>query len=344
VNDPLIAENLACQYGDDLIVDGADLALQPSSITALLGQSGAGKSTLLRMLAGLERPRSGTVRLGRSVLSSPNMMVRPEERRIGLIFQDFALFPHLNAIENVRFGLASVSKIEGQSIAADWLGKLGLADRKDAFPHQLSGGEQQRVAIARALAPEPIAILMDEPFSGLDPSLRQDVRDVAVEAIKAVEIPALIVTHDAEEAMLLADKIAIMHQGKIIQHGLPDELYRSPSNATVAAALGPVSDVPGHVNGQGLVDTPFGALSFPGGEKGRAYKVIIRPEAVTLGAGKGVNAEVVSSRRLRHVYQIELSAGGHRIAAWTSAPNAARTGDIVQVSLKQDGCFVFPED
>ncbi|OZB13922.1 MAG: hypothetical protein B7X53_15040, partial [Hyphomonas sp. 34-62-18] len=179
MNAPLSAHGVTRRYGDRAVVDGVSLSLPPGQITALLGGSGAGKSTLLRLLSGLEGVDEGEIRLGEEVLSAHGRTVPAEKRRIGLIFQDFALFPHLTAARNVAFGLKHLPKAEAIARAQAWLARLGLEPRANAYPHELSGGEQQRVAIARALAPEPAAILMDEPFSGLDPSLRDSVRDAA---------------------------------------------------------------------------------------------------------------------------------------------------------------------
>ncbi|MEM9669291.1 MAG: ABC transporter ATP-binding protein [Pseudomonadota bacterium] len=335
-------QGLSRRYGNETVVDMVDLDLPHGTTTALIGASGAGKSTLLRMIAGLETPDAGTVQLGPGLVSGDGIMVPPERRRIGLIFQDFALFPHLSAVENVRFGLSHLAKPEGQAIAADWLARVGLADRAYAFPHQLSGGEQQRVAIARALAPEPLAILMDEPFSGLDPMLRADVRDAAMTAIREVEIPALIVTHDSEEAMLIADRIAIMHAGKIIQIGTPEELYSAPASPRAASALGPVSSVKGRLNGRGMVETAFGAVNAPKDMDSNTFQVLIRPEAVDISDGNAARAVLISKRRLGYIFQIIVQIETESISVWSQKPVSAVVGETVSVRLDEAGCFVFP--
>ncbi|MEM7661683.1 MAG: ABC transporter ATP-binding protein [Pseudomonadota bacterium] len=344
MTEAIIAKGLVRRYGDISVVDGVDLELEPGTVTALLGPSGAGKSTLLRLIAGLETSDAGSVQRGDAVLSGPGQMIPAERRRIGLIFQDFALFPHLSALENVRFGLSDIARAEGDALAADWLVRVGLADRLQSYPHQLSGGEQQRVAIARALAPQPVAILMDEPFSGLDPSLRQDVREAAMGAIRGVGIPALIVSHDAVEAMMVADKIAIMHNGKIIQAGSPEALYTAPTSALAAAALGPVSETHGKLNGRGLVETPFGALSPPTTSSSNVYRIIVRPEAVEISDANGTSATLRSVRSLGHVYQFVVEADGTRITGWAGHPVTATPGDAVSVRLDETGCFVFPAE
>ena len=239
----LIAENLSRTFGTHKAVDQANLRLEPGQITALIGSSGSGKTTLLRMLAGMERPDTGRVLSGVEALSSDAKFVPIEKRKIGLVFQDFALFPHLNVLENVMFGLRRLPKQERIAVAETWIEKLGLGHRRDAYPHHLSGGEQQRTAIARALAPAPVAILLDEPFSGLDPAMRDQVREAALAAVRAANIPALLVTHDASEALVHADQIAVIDSGQILQVGTPEELYRKPVNLKAARALGPVHQI-----------------------------------------------------------------------------------------------------
>lgn len=233
--------------GHESVVTNVDLEMAPGKITVLMGPSGAGKSTLLRLIAGMHRVHSGTITLGRRVLSSSSHTVPIEQRRIGLIFQDFALFPHMTAFENIRFGLMRHDSDQRAAIARDWLQRLQLSDRANAYPHQLSGGEQQRVAIARALAAEPDAILLDEPFSGLDPSLREDVRARALDTIRAAQIPALMVTHDPSEALAHGDRVAIMASGRVLQVGPGAELYAEPRNLNVMQALGPAQAIDVHL-------------------------------------------------------------------------------------------------
>ncbi|MEM7004703.1 MAG: ABC transporter ATP-binding protein [Pseudomonadota bacterium] len=341
---PIIATGLARRYGELNVVDHVDITLEPGKVTALLGASGAGKSTLLRMLAGLEKPDEGSIKLGDTVLSAPGIMVPAEQRRIGLIFQDFALFPHMKAIDNVRFGLTDLSRTEGEAIAADWLVRLGLPDRLQAYPHQLSGGEQQRVAIARALAPSPVAILMDEPFSGLDPALRDEVRTAALSAIQNVEIPALVVSHDAEEAMMIADEIAIMDRGRIIQTGSPEDLYSAPKSPVAAAALGPVNDITGTRADDGLVEAVIGRLKAPERADNERFRVMFRPDAVRFVESGGTAARLASIRRIGHHYRAELEAGKELILALASDSPGIDVGATANIHIDPDQCFVFPVD
>lgn len=239
----LIVQDLSKRYGSTTVLSDFNLKLEPGQITSLLGRSGAGKSTLLRLIAGLETPSSGEIRAHTNLLSTPKKLIPPEKRGIGLVFQDFALFPNMTAAQNVMFGLKGVSTSEKTDIAAHWLDTLDMSKRADAYPHQLSGGEQQRVAIARAIAANPRAIMMDEPFSGLDPSNRDAVRDVALSAIRKAKIPALLVTHDPEEALAYADQVAILEEGRLLQTGSPDDVYLRPESQTVAKAFGSVYSI-----------------------------------------------------------------------------------------------------
>lgn len=273
---PLTAHAVSRAFGDTLAVASANLDLAPGEITALVGPSGSGKTTFLRLLAGMERVDAGEIRAGDTVLASPTKHVAIEKREIGLVFQDFALFPHMTALENVMFGLRTLPKPARLALAETWLERLGLPHRSAAYPHQMSGGEQQRTAIARALAPSPVAILLDEPFSGLDPSMRDKAREVALGAVRSAGIPALLVTHDASEAMVHADTVAVIDQGRILQSGSPEQIYRSPNTLAVAKALGPVHAVDAASLPQAWRDQLGGDVS----------EYWYRPEAIQLGAGQ----------------------------------------------------------
>ncbi len=338
--DRLEAVDVSRSYGDDTVVDAVSLALVPGEVTALLGGSGAGKSTLLRLLAGLEPVDAGEVRLGEQVLSSRHKTVPAEKRHIGLIFQDFALFPHLTAAENVAFGLAHLEKGVARQEAEIWLDRLGLSARAGAYPHQLSGGEQQRVSIARALAPKPTAILMDEPFSGLDPALRESVRDSALEIIRAARIPALLVTHDAHEAMISADRLAVMRAGRVVQAGSPEEVYGAPVDLQTAAALGRINLFRGQVNEAGQVATPFGTLKSATFPAGTEVDIAVREEAIILSPG-GIPARVEAVARAGALVRLTLSSGDFRAFALVSPTDRPDIGVEAGVSIDPAGAFIF---
>ena len=326
----LSAHGVTRRYGDGPVVKDVSLSLPPGQITALLGSSGAGKSTLLRLFAGCEGVDAGEIRLGEELLSAPGRTVPAEKRRIGLIFQDFALFPHLTAARNVAFGLKHLPKAEAAARTDAWLARLGLTPRADAYPHELSGGEQQRVAIARALAPEPAAILMDEPFSGLDPGLRDSVRDTALDAIRAAGIPALLVTHDPAEALEHADRIAIISRGQLLQEGPASDIYLRPASPEVASALGPINrfragDAPPGL----LADTPPDRL------------VIVRPEGVKPDPAAAVRAEITSARLTGALIRLTLAAGPLKLVALCPPAPGLAAGATTGIRLDPALTFTF---
>ncbi|MEZ6011430.1 MAG: ABC transporter ATP-binding protein [Hyphomonas sp.] len=330
MRESLSAIGVSRAYHGVRVVDSVSLDLKPGAITALLGGSGAGKSTLLRLFAGLEAVDEGEIRLGDRVLSSMTQTLAPDKRRIGLIFQDFALFPHLTAAQNVAFGLKPLGKEAAKVEAAAWLARLGLTSRADAYPHELSGGEQQRVAIARALAPKPAAILMDEPFSGLDPALRSSVRDEALEAVRAAGIPALLVTHDPVEALEAADHVAILKGGKLQQEGPAAEVYLHPASADVAAALGPVNRLKAGEVPAGLAEVPAGS------------ELVVRTEGILLDAASPVKAKVLASQVTGAMNRLVLEVGGRRLVAMVPRCDAPQAGSETGIRLDPALSFIFP--
>ncbi len=279
-------------YSRHVALDDVSLALAPGRITCLLGPSGCGKSTLLRLIAGLEPADAGEIAMAGALLSSAAGHVPPEQRDIGLVFQDFALFPHLDVTANVGFGIAHLARAERAERVAALLERFRLSHRAKAWPHTLSGGEQQRVAIARALARDPAVLLLDEPFSGLDGDLRAEVRRQVLDGLAETRAAVLIVTHDPEEAMLMADALALMRDGRVLQAGTPAECYARPVSIEAARLLGQVSVVPAVVRG-GVAETPFGSLpaDLPDG----AARLMLRPEALAL-AEAGAPVTVTAAR------------------------------------------------
>ncbi|MEO0359777.1 MAG: ABC transporter ATP-binding protein, partial [Pseudomonadota bacterium] len=248
----LALEGISRVYDGRPVVDDVRLEVAAGEILCLLGPSGCGKSTTLRIAAGVERQSAGTVRLDGEVVSDEARHAPPEARSVGLMFQDFALFPHLDLVGNVAFGLKG-SREEKRRIALEYLAKVELGDFADKFPHMLSGGEQQRVALARALAPAPRVMLMDEPFSGLDNRLRDQVRDQALGVLRAERAAVLLVTHDPEEAMKMADRIALMRAGRIVQIGAPYNVYNRPTDRDAAAFFSDVNVIHGMVMNRQMV-------------------------------------------------------------------------------------------
>ncbi|MEN0652531.1 MULTISPECIES: ABC transporter ATP-binding protein [Hyphobacterium] len=266
------------------ILSGVDLDLPQGGIVALLGPSGSGKTTLLRAIAGLERLDGGEISTPSGILDNQTAWVPPNRRGFGLVFQDGALFPHMTAVMNTAFGLNHLAGKARRDEAMIWLDRVGLAHRAHAYPHELSGGEQQRVALARALAPGPRLILLDEPFSSLDRSLRDDLRRSTAKLLAASGISALLVTHDAEEAMEMAETIILMQEGRIVQAGPPEALYARPNSRAAARLLGPANIWTGTVREGGL-DSPIGHVEAPDIPDGETAHLIVRPERTRVGSG-----------------------------------------------------------
>jgi len=334
-------------YGSREVLRGVDLSVRAGEILCLLGPSGDGKTTLLRLIAGLEPLQEGRIALDGATLAEPGREVPPEQRHVGFVFQDFALFPHLTVTENVAFGLGRIPRGERAWRVTEALARVGLETYAGAFPHMLSGGQQQRVALARALAPRPAVVLLDEAFASLDARLREQVRDDTLHVLQAAGIPALIVTHDAEEAMFMADRIALMREGRVVQLGTPEELYLAPAEPFVATFLGEVNRLPAHI-AAGRAVTAIGALPVPPGAdlaEGPA-EVLLRPEGLLLD-DRGVLAEVEACRLLGattlvHLAVADGSGGVLHLHARMPPGRVLARGQLVPIAMDPSRAFVFP--
>jgi iron(III) transport system ATP-binding protein len=337
-------------YGAKPVLRGIDLDVAPGEILCLLGPSGCGKTTLLRLAAGLESVQRGRLEIGGAVMAEGGREVPPERRNVGFVFQDYALFPHLSVAENVAFGLRFSPKGERAWRVMEALARVRLESFATAFPHMLSGGQQQRVALARALAPRPQLLLLDEAFASLDARLREQVRDDTLHVLQEAGIASLLVTHDAEEAMFMGDRIALMREGRIVQVGTPDTLYLKPADRFVAIFLGEVNRLPARVaNGEAvtaLCRVPAGRFA-----DGSVVEVLIRPEAVRISGPEagGAVAEVEASRLLGATTLVHMAlpdgAGGllHVHARMPPGPGLAR-GERVSVTVDTTRAFVFPTE
>ena len=349
MTDGLDIRDIHHRYDTDEVVRGVSLAVGPGEIVCLLGPSGCGKTTCLRLAAGLERLHSGEIRVAGTLVAGPGVHVPPEERRVGLVLQDYALFPHLTATANVAFGLSGPGvsrrgRADRERIAVDLLAQVGLAGYETAYPHMLSGGQQQRVALARALAPEPDVMLMDEPFSGLDVTLRGEVRETTAAVLKQRGAPTLVVTHDPDEALAIGDRIAIMRDGRIVQSGTAEDIYLNPADPFVMTFFGHSNRLAGRVEGGGVA-TPFGRVPAPGLEDGRPAAVLFRSSALSLAAnGQGTAAQVTSARLLGPVQRVVLRLDdGVGLVMERARRQPLTVGDQVRLKADFDEFRVFAD-
>ena len=332
---PLSAHALRKSFDGTVALDDFTLEVEHGTLLTVLGPSGVGKTTALRILAGFEQPDSGTVRVNGQTVNGPGVFVPPERRQVGMVFQDYALFPHLNVGKNVAFGLDGSRRAQRVTEVLEMVGLAGLENR---LPNELSAGQQQRVALARALAPRPQVILADEPFSNLDAALRKRLRAEVQSILREAETTAIVVTHDQEEALAISDQLALMDQGRVVQTGPPDHVYRNPATSWVAEFLGDADLFDARARG-GLISTPFG--TFPTNRSG-PVKVMVRPESVTVfphaqGAAVVVHREFFGHDQLLSV----LLPGDITLRARCWPQPALGPGDRVAVSV--DGIHIFEE-
>ena len=345
-------DGLVKSYAGRHVVNDVSLSVMPGQVTCLLGPSGCGKSTTLRIIAGVEEQDAGSIRVDGTVVSGAGMQLPPEHRHIGLMFQDFALFPHLTVAQNIAFGLPG-RKISPR--VTGLLERVGMSRHAADYPHQLSGGEQQRVALARALAPQPRIMLMDEPFSGLDDRLRDDIRDETLGILKAEGTAVLLVTHDPEEAMRMGDEIALMRQGRIVQRGAPYNLYNTPIDLEAARFFSDINVIRGRVKGA-LTETPFGPFLAPGVPDGAEVDIAIRPQHIKIDfdrGGRGPNPTpqdgtpargVVARARFMgssSLVEFRMDHDGSLLTAMVPSVFLPKPGMALWLMIRRDRCFVF---
>jgi iron(III) transport system ATP-binding protein len=294
-------------FGDVVAVRESDLCVKRGEFVALLGPSGCGKTTLLRLIAGFEQPDAGEIALEDRLVAAPGVWVAPERRRVGMVFQDYALFPHLTVAENVGFG---VPRRERANRVREVLRIVDLAGYDSRYPHELSGGQQQRVALARALAPEPSIVLLDEPWSNIDPLMRSAMRDELAAILRAIDVTVLFVTHDREEAFSLADRIALMRDGKVIQSGAAEDIYFAPADRWAAEFVGAGNFLEGELAG-GLVETLVGRFPVVNANGSTNVDVLVRPELLELRPDEAGPGEVVAREFRGHdvFYKVRLADG-----------------------------------
>jgi iron(III) transport system ATP-binding protein len=358
----LSMRNISHAFGDNQVLNDVSFDVESGKVACLLGPSGCGKTTLLRIAAGLEQLQAGQVSVGERLLAhAGHVETAPENRNIGLMFQDYALFPHLDVESNIAFGVDANLPERQQWISAA-LDRMSLTGFAKRYPHELSGGQQQRVALLRALAPDPSILLLDEPFSGLDVTLRAQVREQTLELLRETGRTALMVTHDPEEAMFMSDILVVMNEGIVVQIGHPVDVYRNPVNSFVANLFGDTNALRGVCTSPGLVETPFGSFKADDVVVGDDVDVIIRAEGISVASAPDTEpdetaVQVVtaypigrsSHLRLKLVYD-ESHTHEHTHAHPRGSVLHARMpgvfvpepGSRVQVSVDPDQVFIFP--
>lgn len=351
----LEVRNLFRRFGDRNVVDGVSLRIEPGQVTCLLGPSGCGKSTTLRMIAGVDMQDSGEIYVDGKLICDTVFRIPPERRQIGLMFQDFALFPHMSVADNVAFGLSKSAENKRNRVK-ELLEKVGLSWAIDHPPHQLSGGEQQRVALARALAPRPRIMLMDEPFSGLDNRLRDGIRDETLALLKEEDTAVLLVTHEPEEALRMADEIALMRNGKIVQQGSPYNIYNAPVDRDAMAFFSDINILRGTSNGA-ITQTLFGDFLTPGCAEGAEVEIAIRPQHLHLDFYRGGSepaptgdfgqAAVGRVERARFMgteslLEMRMEKDGSLLKATVPNVLLPPVGTRFMLSFRRNRCFVFP--
>lgn len=342
-------EHISHAFDGKLAVNDVSLRVDKGEVVCLVGPSGCGKSTTLRIAAGLEQVQTGRVVVNDRLVGGEGIHVPPELRAVGLVFQDYALFPHLRVLENVAFGINEDLPREARRDAArEMLDKVGLTHLAEAFPHTLSGGEQQRVALARALAPRPGLMLMDEPFSGLDIGLRDRIRDDTLALLKEIGTATLLVTHDPEEAMRMADRIALMREGRLVQEGPPARVYGAPDGPFCCSFFSNVNRLQSVVENK-VANSPLGELAAPGLEDGSRVDVLIRPEAIRIETNErtdlqAITAEVVDSRVLGpySLVYVRTETDGPIFEARVPGTMPPLPGAICHITLDELQVFVFP--
>jgi iron(III) transport system ATP-binding protein len=323
------ADRVTKRFDGTLAVDGASLCVDRGELVALLGPSGCGKTTFLRLIAGFERPDGGTISVADREVAGPQTWVAPEARTVGMVFQDYALFPHLTVAANVGFGLP---RRDRAARVQELVSIVGLAGLERRYPHELSGGQQQRVALARALAPSPELVLLDEPWSNVDPFLRETLRAEVAEIIRPLGVTVLLVTHDREEAFSLADRVALMRDGTIVQEGTAEELYFAPASRWAAEFVGSANVLAGRVVGA-RVETPIGTFPANGAASRADAQVLVRPELLELVPTADGPAQVVAREFRGHDVFYRVLLDGIELVSQRPSTEAVDLGSRVTIRV-----------
>ncbi|MEL6297633.1 MAG: ABC transporter ATP-binding protein [Pseudomonadota bacterium] len=340
----LTFQDVCRSFGEIDVLDHVSLDIAPGKIVCLLGPSGCGKTTLLRIASGVDHPTSGRVLIDDKEVAGTHQFTPPEKRNVGLVFQDFALFPHLTILDNVAFGLHALDATARRREALAILARVGLANFAAAYPDTLSGGQQQRVALARAIVPRPAVVLLDEPFSGLDIDLRDAMQEETLALLKETRATGLLVTHDPAEALRMGDAIAVMREGRLVQVGNGEDLYRAPADLFVARLFSEINELPGRVVG-GAIPTPFGTFHAEGLPDGTNATLCIRRRAVRIVLpGEGQPGRVLATRFRGDSALLTIGVQGldSQLTAVVPEAKALAPGVEVTVAVEPSGVLVLP--
>lgn len=343
----LEVQNITVGYGNVRVIENLSFSLKDGTIGCLLGPSGCGKTTVLRTIAGFEKTTQGHVSIAGTIVSSPRKNLAPEKRQIGMVFQEFALFPHLNAADNIRFGIKGWTAKQQQTRVSELLAMIGMPTSAKAYPHQLSGGQQQRIALARAMAPKPSILLLDEPFSSMDAELREQLAREVRHILKQEKVTTILVTHDQNEAFAMADEISVMNEGRIQQHDSAYNLYHNPANRFVADFIGEGVIVPGKVVSKNTVNTELGniqGLAPKGCKPGCRVDVLIRPDDI-VGNDDSQDTAVVVERAFRgsdYLYTLRMPSG-IEVLSLVPSYHDHQINESIGIQLQFDHLVVFPK-
>ncbi len=344
----LTLKNISVAYGDQVIVQNIDFELQEGQISCLLGPSGCGKTTLLRTIAGFEKPSHGEIKIRDNTVSTASKVLAPEKRHIGMVFQDFALFPHLNIETNIRFGLdKKMTENEQLQRCNELLELVGLSGSNNKYPHQLSGGQQQRIALARALAPKPDILLLDEPFSSLDVELRQQLSREVRDILKQQNITAILVTHDQNEAFAMADTVGLIQHGELVQWDTPYNLYHTPATRFVANFIGQGVFIPGEYIGDQKIDTDLGIIQGEVPEQckvGCKLDLLIRPDDIIHDDNSDIQLEITEKlfRGSDFLYTLKLESG-RSVLCIASSHHDHSMHEKIGIKMDVDHLVMFPQ-
>lgn len=338
----LVLSGVTRYFGNVAALQDVSLELGAGQVLCLVGHSGCGKSTLLRAIAGIETLDAGSIAIDGAPVSGEGVFVEPEHRRIGFMFQDYALFPHLSVWDNIGFGLSQLTRGERESRISNVLGRIGIESLADRYPHMLSGGEQQRVALARALAPQPRLLLMDEPFSNLDRGLRDRVRQETLSIVRDLGTTAVVVTHDPEEALAIGDMVALMQKGKLVEAGTGERIYDAPWTAYAARFFSRMNVIPARLSA-GVLETPLGRFPAPALEG--VPTVLLRPQSIILREA-GIAATIVDRSVLGEIEELLVAVSGidRPLVVRGTDRHDVRPGDDVFISVNAHEVMIFPQE